>query len=89
MANSLINRKTFVKYIKKYGFESTGRFNGTHEVFKSLFYKFNFTIPAGKKEIKKAIFWNFEALIKDEKQKIKINSKNHLVNEQKIIETDK
>ena len=65
-----MKRKKFIEYIKKYSFESTGRINGTHETFKSPYYEFIFTIPKGKKDIKKAIKWSFEKEIKKEKNKI-------------------
>ena len=65
-----MDRKEFIEYIKKYSFESTGRFNGAHEIFKSPKYKFNFSIPKGKKEIKNAIIWSFEKEIKKAKNKV-------------------
>lgn len=54
-----MNRKEFITLIKKYGFISTRRWNGSHEIFKSDNYNFNFAVPAGVKEIKKGIYWNF------------------------------
>lgn len=59
-----MNRKKFIKYIEKYGFLTTGRFSGSHEIFKSERYCINFAVPSGDKEIRKGIFWAFEKEMK-------------------------
>lgn len=67
-----MNRKKFIKFIENYGFISTGRQTGSHEVFKSERYNFIFTIPAGNAEIKKAYLWAFRReLLNHEKLQMK------------------
>lgn len=60
----IIDRKQFIKFIKKYNFKTTKRFNGSHEIFKSKDYEFNFPIPVGK-EVKKGMYWNFKSKLND------------------------
>ena len=60
-----MNRREFIKYIKGFGFEPV-RISGSHEVFKSDRYSFNFTVKT-KANIKKAYRWSFEKKLKKEK----------------------
>lgn len=58
-----MKRKDFIKHIKKYGYVTTNKFNGSHEIFKNKETGKIFVVPTGK-DIKKGIFWNFETLRK-------------------------
>ena len=58
-----MDRKSFIKYINKFGFNTTRRFSGSHEIFKSNDYDFHFSVPIGK-DIKKGIYWNFQSRIR-------------------------
>lgn len=59
-----MNRKKFIELIKEYGFISTGRITGSHEIFKSDRYDMNFVVPTGNKEIRKGLYWSFMKGIK-------------------------
>lgn len=60
-----MNRQKFLEYIKGFGFISTKRFNGSHEIFKSTKYPFNFAVPSGEKEIRKGIYWSFQKEVRN------------------------